>query len=60
LRTAGQWAKVAQGIDHYVANHENAVAGPAFFEQVLDGIFFCNKEIVGQGIGQDAVDLFGL
>src|SRR5260370_42060906 len=24
-----------------------------------DGIFFSNKEIVGEGVGQDAVDLFG-
>src|SRR4029077_10322046 len=51
--------KVTQGVDHHIANHENAAAGPAFFQEVLDGIFFCNKEIVSEGVSQDAVDLLG-
>ncbi len=55
----GDRQKVAQGIDHHVADHENAAAGPTFFEEVLDGVFFRNKEIVGKCVGQDAVDLFG-
>src|SRR5712692_10737017 len=55
----GDRQKVAQGIDHHVADHENAAAGPTFFEEVLDGVFCRNQEIVGKCVGQDAVDLFG-
>src|SRR5216684_4040058 len=55
----GDGQEVAQGIDHHVADHEDAFPGPAFFEEMRDGIFFSNKEIVGEGVGQDAVDLFG-
>ena len=55
----GDGQKVAQGIDHDVADHENADSGPAFFQKVLNGVFFSNKEIVGEGIGQDTVDLLG-
>ena len=47
----GDGQKVAQRIDHYVAHHENAAAGPAFFEEVLDGVFFRDKEVVGECIG---------
>src|SRR5713226_4985984 len=50
---------MAQGIDHHVADHEDALPGPTFFQEVLDGIFFRNKEIVGESVGQDAVDLLG-
>ncbi len=55
----GDGQKVAQGIDHHVADHEDAFPGPAFFEEMRDGLFFGNKEIVCQGVGQDAVDFFG-
>src|SRR5258708_490790 len=55
----GDGQKVPQGIDHHVADHIDAFPRPAFFEEMRDGIFFSNKEIVGEGVGQDAVDLFG-
>src|SRR5213080_2617402 len=47
------WAmeKVAQGIDHHVAYHENTAAGTSFFEEVLDGIFLGNEEVVGNRVG---------
>src|SRR5258708_1806966 len=53
----GDGQEVAQGIDHDVADHEDAAPGPAFFQEVLDGTFFSNKEIVGESVGEDAVDL---
>jgi len=55
----GDGQKVAQGIDHHVANHIDAFPWPAFFQKVRNGIFFRDKEIVGERIGQDAVDFFG-
>jgi hypothetical protein len=50
---------VAQGIDHDIANEMDGFAGAALFEEVVDGILFGDKEIVGDGVGEDAVDLFG-
>src|SRR5260370_11347353 len=55
----GNGQEVAQGIDHDVADDEDAAPGPAFFQEVLDGIFFRNKEIVGECVGEDTVDLLG-
>jgi len=55
----GDGQKVAQRIDHHIANHKDAFSGQAFFQKVRNGIFFRDKEIVGERIGQDAVDFFG-
>src|SRR5260370_36317572 len=55
----GDGQKVAQRIDHHVANHIDAFPWPAFFQKVRNGIFVRYKEIVGERIGQDAVDFFG-
>src|SRR5712691_5765985 len=59
FRLLGDGQKVAQGIDHHVANHEDAFPGATFFQEVPNGIFFRDKEIISEGVGQDAVDLFG-
>ena len=48
-----------QGIDHHIADHEDAAPGPAFFQKVLDGVLFGNEQIVGESVGEDAVDLLG-
>ena len=53
----GDGQKVEQGVDHHIADHEDAAPGPAFFQKVLDGAFFGDKEIVGESVGEDAVDL---
>src|SRR5271157_697688 len=53
----GDGQEVAQRIDHHVANHENAVPGAAFFQEMADGSFFRNKEVVCERVGKDAVDL---
>ena len=50
---------MAKRIDHDVANKIDGLAGAALFEEMLDGVFFGDEEIVGQGIGEDAIDFFG-
>jgi hypothetical protein len=55
----GDGQEVAQGIDHYVADHEDAASGPAFFQEVRDSVFFRNEEVVSESVGQDAVNFFG-
>jgi len=55
----GDGQKMAKRIDHDVANEINGLAGAAFFEEMLDGVFFRDEKIVGQGIGENAVDFFG-
>ena len=42
-----------------VADDDDAFARPAFFQEMRDGIFFGDEEIVGEGVGEDAVDLLG-
>jgi len=51
-----KWSK--ESIIH-IADHEDAAPGPAFFQKVLDGVLFGNEQIVGEGVGEDAVDLLG-
>src|SRR6266404_2924944 len=58
-RLLGDGQEMAQRIDHYVADQENAFAGAAFLEEMLYTIFFGDEKIVGNGVGEDAVDLFG-
>src|SRR6267142_45232 len=53
----GDGQKVAQGVDHHVADHEDALPGAAFFKEMSDGVFFGDKKIVGERVGQDAIDL---
>ena len=55
----GDGQEVAEGIDHYVANEMDGFARAAFLEELADGIFFGDEEIVGDGIGEDAIDFFG-
>ena len=50
---------MTQGIDHHVANQEDAFAGAAFLEQMLHAVFFGDEKVVGNGVGQNAIDLFG-
>src|SRR6266478_2810026 len=57
-----RWAtgqEMAQRIDHYIADQENAFAGAAFLEKMLHAVFFGYEKIVGNGVGEDTVDLFG-
>src|SRR5689334_20031154 len=55
----GNVQKVTQGVNHHVADHENALPGTALLEEVSDGIFFGDKEIVGQRVCEDAIDFLG-
>src|SRR5580693_10782684 len=50
---------MAERIDHHVAYEVDGFAGAAFLLEILDGVFLGDEEIVGQGIGQDAIDFFG-
>ena len=50
---------MAQRIDHHVANQKDALAGAAFLEKMLHTVFFGDEKIVGDGVGENAVDLFG-
>ncbi len=45
-------------IDHDVADEIDGLAGAAFFEEMADGVFFGDEEIVGEGVGENAVDFF--
>ena len=51
--------KVAERIDHNVADEIDGLAGAAFFEEMADGVLFGDEEIVGEGIREDAIDFFG-
>jgi hypothetical protein len=55
----GHGQEMAKGIDHDVADKMDGFARAAFFEELNDSIFFGDEEIVGDGIGEDAVDFFG-
>ena len=48
--------EMAQRIDHDVSDQKNAVPRPAFFQEMPDGIFLRNEQIIREGIGQHAVD----
>ena len=50
---------MTEGINHYVANEMDGFARAAFFEELGDGVFFGDEEIVSNGIGEDSVDFFG-
>src|ERR1700757_1782962 len=54
-RFLGDGPKVAKRINHDVANKEDALARPTFFEKVLDGVLLGHKKIVRQGVGKDTV-----
>ncbi len=45
-------------IDHQVADEVNALRGDALAQQVHASAFFGDEEEVGDGVGDDAVDLF--
>lgn len=51
--------KMAKRIDHDIADEMDGFARTAFFEEVLDSVFFGDEKIVGEGIGEDAIDFFG-
>src|SRR6266702_4328879 len=55
----GERKELAQRVDHHVSDEINTLPRAAFLEQMFDGIFFCNKEIAGDGVRQEAVDFFG-
>jgi len=58
-RLLGDGKKMAERIDHHVAHEIDGVAGTAFFEEMLDGVFFSDEEKVSEGVGEDAVNFFG-
>ncbi len=51
--------EMAERIDHDVANEKDGFAGAALFEEMIDGVFFGDEEIVGDGVSEDAVDFLG-
>ena len=55
----GDWEEVAERIDHDVANKVDGFARAAFFEEMPDGVFFGDEEIVGNGVGEDAINVLG-
>ena len=50
---------MAERIDHDVADEIDGLAGAAFFEEMLDGVFLGDEEIVSEGVGEYAVNFFG-
>jgi len=58
-RFLGDGQKMSKRIDHDVANEIDRFAGTAFLEEMADGVFFGDEEIVGEGIGEDAINFFG-
>src|SRR6267143_245271 len=58
-RLLGDGQEMAQRIDHYVANQKDALTGAAFLEKMLHTVLFGDEKIVGDGVGEDAVDFFG-
>jgi len=58
-RFLSDWKKVAERIDHDVADEIDGLAGAAFFEEMADGVFFGDEEIVCERVGEDAIDFFG-
>jgi len=55
----GDGKKMAEGIDHDVSDEIDRFAGTAFLEQMLDGVFFGDEEVVGQSIGENAINFLG-
>src|SRR5580658_7362359 len=55
----GDGKKMAERIDHDIAYEIDGFAGAAFFEKVADGVLFGDEEILGEGIGEYAIDFFG-
>jgi hypothetical protein len=54
-----QREEMTERIDHHIADKMYGFARTAFFEELGDGVFFGDEEIVGNGIGEDAIDFFG-
>src|SRR5208283_3383056 len=57
-RMLSQRQKMLQRIDHYIADEMNSFPRPAFSKEMVDGVFLCYEEVVGQRVGKNAVDLF--
>jgi hypothetical protein len=55
----GDGKKVAERIDHHVADEVDGFAGTAFLEEVFDGGVLRDKKILREGVGEDAIDFFG-
>lgn len=54
----GDRKEVTERIDHDVADEEDGIARAAFLEEMFDGIFLGDEEVVGESVRQDAIDLF--
>lgn len=50
---------MAERINHDVSDEINGFARTAFFEEMLDGVFFGDEKIVGESVGENAIDFFG-
>ncbi len=50
---------MAERVNHDVANEIDGLARTALFEEMADSVFFCDEEIVGEGVGEDTIDFFG-
>jgi hypothetical protein len=49
---------MSQRIDHYVADETDSFPSAPFFEEMFDGAFLGDGEVVGQRVGEIAVNLF--
>jgi len=57
-RLLGDRQEMAERIDHDVADEVDGFAGATFIEEMLNGVFLGDEEIVGEGVGEDAIDFF--
>ena len=48
-----------EGIDHDVADHVNLPSVDTLSQQVLAPALFRDEQVVRDGVGQQAIDLFG-
>ena len=60
MRLAGLGQKALQGIDHHVADHVQVLFRVPLTAQIHHARRFRNKQQIGDGVGHDAVDLFGM
>src|SRR6516162_6208806 len=57
-RPLSQRKKLSQRIDHYISDEVDNFPRAAFSKEMFDSVFLRDEEVVGQGVGKNAVDLF--
>ena len=52
------WELLEQGVDHRIADEEDAIVGNPGAPQIVIGSFAGGEKPVGDGVGHDPVDFF--